>query len=596
MSNRRKILSKSFRKYWHLIAVTILFSMLAAAFEGLGLGLLIPFLKNLSGEAGGGFQTGVGFIDTWMFNPDVSLLARLYRICGLIIVATLLRSLFGYFSSFYGQRARARVVEDLRMRTVRQILDVSISYFTKKRSGELLNILTNELQRVGGALSLIVTEIARGSLLVVYATAMFLISWQLSIFVAFFFVLLAWGLTRLIKGIRLSGTEIPKTGATFVSSATELISGIKTVSVFDMKSYEYDRMKNASNQFVEAVIKTGDQSNLVQPLSQAVVGSLLIVVVLLATQFYVIPGKLDVALLLTFLFALFRLVPIVHELNRQRGQWAVMDAAMKDIENVLRRDDKPYLKDGKRELKEFRTDLVFENVHFSYEKNQVVLKDINLRIERGTTVALVGASGAGKSTLVDLIPRLYEPTAGRILLDGIDLREYSISSLRQKIAVVSQDTFLFNDTVRANISYGCPGVSLDLIRDAAEKANALSFIEDLPDGFDTMLGDRGIRLSGGQRQRIAIARSLLRDPEILILDEATSALDSVSERLVQQSLETLLKGRTAIIIAHRLSTIENADHVAVLEGGRIVEQGSYEELLEQRGQLWEYHSIQFQMS
>lgn len=596
MSEHKKILYRSYRKYWHLIALALLFSVLAAAFEGLGLGLLIPFLKNLSGSGGDGFHTGWQWIDQWMFAEEVPLLTRLYRICGLIVVATFLRAIFGYFASTGGQRARARVVEDMRMRVVNQILDVSVRFFTKKRSGEFLNILTNELQSVGAALSLVMIELTRGSLLLVYVAFMFLISWQLSLLVVLFFGLLAFGLTRIITLVRQSGKEIPKAGAAFISSATELINGIRTVTAYDMKAFERERMQKASNRYAEAIIRTGERSHLVQPISQAVVGTVLIIVVLLATQFYVLPGKLDMALLLTFLFALMRLVPIVHDLNRQRGQWATIDAAMTEVASFLRRHDKPYLENGKRELASFKDDLVFKNVSFSYEPESPVLQDINLHIRRGTTTAIIGSSGAGKSTLVDLIPRLYDPTEGIILLDGIDLRAYRLSSIRQKIAVVSQDTFLFNDSVRVNIAYGCPDATFDRIRDAAERANALTFIEEMPEGFDTILGDRGVRLSGGQRQRLAIARALLRDPEILILDEATSALDSVSERLVQQSLDNLRRGRTAIVIAHRLSTVESADQIVVLEEGKIVEQGTYEELLEKKGQLWEYHAIQFQMS
>jgi subfamily B ATP-binding cassette protein MsbA len=211
-------------------------------------------------------------------------------------------------------------------------------------------------------------------------------------------------------------------------------------------------------------------------------------------------------------------------------------------------------------------------------------------------VAFVGATGAGKSTLADVIVRLYDPTRGRILLDGHDLREYEIESLRDKIAVVSQDTFLFNKSVSYNLAYGLDGVSEQQLRWAAEQANALTFIEALENGFDTQLGDRGTRLSGGQRQRIAIARALLRDPEILILDEATSALDSITEKLVQEALERLMENRTVIAIAHRLSTIEHADKIVVLENGKLVEEGSYDELLRRRGQLWEYHNVQYQVA
>jgi subfamily B ATP-binding cassette protein MsbA len=237
--------------------------------------------------------------------------------------------------------------------------------------------------------------------------------------------------------------------------------------------------------------------------------------------------------------------------------------------------------------------VVFDSVDFAYESDRLVLKDINVEMKTGSTVALVGGSGAGKSTLADLIPRFYDPTRGRALLDGTDLRELDLHSLREKIGIVSQNTYIFNDTLRANIGYGNLDADFDAIQRAARQANALEFIEEMDEGFDTVLGDRGVRLSGGQRQRIAIARALLRDPEILILDEATSSLDSVSEKLVQQSLDTLMEGRTVIAIAHRLSTVENADWVIVLEKGRVVEQGPYADLLQRKGWLWKYHRMQY---
>ena len=234
-------------------------------------------------------------------------------------------------------------------------------------------------------------------------------------------------------------------------------------------------------------------------------------------------------------------------------------------------------------------------VNFGYESRQKVLQDITLTIEAGKTTALVGSSGAGKTTLSDLILRFYDPTNGEVLIDNVNLQKFRISSLRSKIAVVSQDTFIFNTSVRDNIAYPHQNITEEAILEAASQANALEFIQQLPEGFDTLLGDRGVRLSGGQRQRIAIARALLSQPDIFILDEATSALDSVTERLIQESLEKLCLGKTVVTIAHRLSTIIRADKVVVLEKGRIVEQGSYQELLQKRGKLWKYHQMQYEM-
>ncbi|MCJ8281905.1 MAG: ATP-binding cassette domain-containing protein, partial [Rivularia sp. ALOHA_DT_140] len=263
-----------------------------------------------------------------------------------------------------------------------------------------------------------------------------------------------------------------------------------------------------------------------------------------------------------------------------------------NVKHLLESDNQAYFQNGSANFTQLNRSIDVVSVDFGYEPTNLVLHNITLTIEKGKTTALVGASGAGKTTLADLIPRFYDPTQGHIHIDGVDLKEIDIYSLRKNMAVVSQDTFIFNTSVWNNIAYGTPNATEAQIKEAARLANALKFIEDMPQGFDTQLGDRGVRLSGGQRQRIAIARALLRDPQILILDEATSALDSVSDRLRQESLEKLSVGRTVIAIAHRLSTIAKADKVVVLEGGYIVEQGKYQDLLQQRGKLWKYHQMQ----
>ena len=280
-------------------------------------------------------------------------------------------------------------------------------------------------------------------------------------------------------------------------------------------------------------------------------------------------------------------------MNGARARLSNFQGSISNINELLRTDNKTYLLTGTRQFPGLKHKIEFQSVNFSYDSGKLVLQDINLIFEQGKTTALVGGSGAGKSTLVDLIPRFYDPTQGYILIDGIDLKNFEINSLRRQIAIVSQDTFIFNNSIQNNIAYAMKkSISKDEIIEAARQANALEFIQDLPQGFDTQLGDRGVRLSGGQRQRIAIARALLRDPEILILDEATSALDSVSERLIQESLEKLSVGRTVIAIAHRLSTIVRADKVVVLEQGQIVESGTYQELLKKEGKLWKYHQMQ----
>ncbi len=590
-----RTLLPSFKAYWHYIAITIALSFTASLFEGFSIGMLIPFLQTFTDDSAS-FTTGVAWFDTYVLGAEASRLGRLYRICGAILLATWSRGICSYASSVFATISRTRIVEDLRMRIVDQLQAVSLWFYSKTRSGELLNSILNEITRTTTSLGILFTCVTRGTMLLIYVALMFWISWQLSLLVLGIFGLLSLGLSQLISKVRERGKKVTEASGKFTSAITEFINGIRTVIAYNQQEFERKRLYQVARQLSDSVIESTKKQSVVKPLSQAILGTILIIFLVITIQFFVVNGNLDVAFVLTYLFALFRAMPIVHELNNQRSDWAKNREGMANIASLLKRDDKPYLEDGDREAKPLRDAIVFDNVTFGYEPGEPVLKNINIQLEAGKMTALVGASGAGKSTLADLVPRFYDPTHGRILYDGVDLRSLSKHSLRERIAVVSQQTHIFNESAKANIAYGAPSASFEEIRKVAKQANAYEFILDMEDGFDTPLGDKGVRLSGGQRQRIAIARALLRDPEILILDEATSALDSVSENLIQESLERLMEGRTVLSIAHRLSTIEDADWVIVLEDGQVVEQGRYQELIEKRGQLWEYHSLQYQLT
>ena len=579
-----------------LFALALLLSFLAAAFEGFGIGLLVPFLNGLMDPESTALRTGWDWFDRWVLVTEASPVRRLYQISTLILTAIWLRVSFGYTSSWVGLSIREAFVHRLRCGVINQLQDVSLSYFSKKRAGDFLNNLTSQVGRLRHLFDAGVRFVQQTLLFFVYLAAIIWLSWELALFAIVFCSLLFLALNSLIQRLRKRGQEIYDSDGDVASIATEIVNGIRTITSFGTREYESNRFKSASQRSRAAQVHAGRRGNLVGPLSQGMASTGLIVLVIVAVHFFVMTNRMSAAALLTFFFALFRLLPLVQMINETRSQWAVSRSALDEFAAVLRRDDKPYLTDGSIPLTSLQNGFRLENVTFGYEPGQTVLKNISTQIERGKTTAIVGGSGAGKTTLADLIARLHEPNSGRILLDGRDLRDYTIESLRKKIAIVSQSTFLFHDTVTANIAYGLEDIPKEKIRWAAEKANALDFIKKMENGFETVLGDRGERLSGAQRQRISIARALLRDPEILILDEATSALDSVTERLVQDSLEYLMQGRTVIVIAHRLSTIENADNVLVLEDGHIVEQGTYSELLSRKGQFWKYHSMQYQIA
>ena len=587
---------REFKYFRGITILAIVFTCLAAAFEGFGVGFILSFIQSFTNPDAPPIQTGIEWIDIWILAVNADATERLYRITGLIFLTTVLRLGFTYLGQLYSFLAQINLGYRLRLRIFEQLQALSLAYFSKTRSGNLINSLTGEIRQITMAMMILSTFITKVETLTVFIITMLLLSWQMTIISILLLALVSVGLSTLLRKVREASFEVTSANAQYTSVSLEFIQGIRTVQAFAGQKFERQRCHEANSQIVRAMNKAMVIRALVEPLSEGA-GVVMLLGILIAGFAYLIPnGYLQSASFLTFLVVLLRITPIIRQLNAIRARLSNLSGSFDNIQQLLRTDDKYYLQDGKTQFSQLKQPIEFVDVDFGYTpEEEPVLKQISLTIPKGTTVALVGASGAGKSTLADLIPRFYDPTRGKILFDGVDLRQFEINSLRQRVSVVSQNTFIFNATVRDNIAYAMETVNEADIRTAARQANALEFIEDMPEGFDTQLGDRGIRLSGGQRQRIAIARALLRNPDILILDEATSALDSVSERLIQQSLEKLAAGRTVIAIAHRLSTIMNADKVLVLERGRIVEAGTYQELLQQRGQLWQYHQMQHEV-
>lgn len=590
------LLLREFRLFPHLVGLALLFSLLAATLEGFGLGFLMAFLQNLVSPEADPIQTGIHWFDQAILGIHEPAFNRLLRASALILLATWLRALFNYLTHIYTDLTQLNFIDRLRKRIFEQFAALNLSYFSKTQSGELINTITTEIGRLQQAFGMMAFLLIKGLTIAIYAILLFQISWQLTLLSVFLFSLLAVSLNTINSWVRESSFAVSQANSNFVSRAIELINGIRTIHAFNAYAYERQRFYQASHNIVATSAKATRHLAIVRPLAEGLATTILISMIVLGFTVFVTTGALQTASLLTFLFILFRLVPAIHEINSCRVALSGFQGSINRIKELLRTDDKPYLMNGDQLFAGLQHAIAFINVDFAYEPDHLVLHGINLTIEQGKMTALVGASGAGKSTLVDLIPRFDDPVQGQVILDGIDLREFDLASVRSKMAIVSQDTFIFNATVLQNISYGIDAVDDSAIYHAAKLANALEFIQALPDGFQTRLGDRGVRLSGGQRQRLAIARALLRDPDILILDEATSALDSVSERLIQASIEQLSRGRTVIAIAHRLSTIIRADQIIVLEHGRIVEKGTYQELLQQRGKLWNYHQMQHEFN
>jgi ATP-binding cassette, subfamily B, bacterial MsbA len=589
------LILREFQPFKKIAIAAIFFTLIGAVLEATGIGLIAALLQSLTNPERLPLHTNINWLDIWFLGTKATATERIYRISALILITVWFRGIFTYTGRYSAKLCEVLLIDSLRKRIFEQFQNLSLSYYTQNRSGELFHTFSNEVTEISYAFNEVINFVSKSCIILAYTIAMFLISWQLTITTVLLFSLLAVAASNLIRRVRTISIEVTAAGGELTSTTTEFINGVRTVQAFWTQDFERKRFDQVAQRLAQTLMKANAIGGIVQPLIEAVATTILIVMILVAVTTLVSDGSLHVVSLLAFLFALFRLLPIIAHMNSSWGIIAMHYGSLRNVHELLRTDNKPYLQDGKVVFSSFQKAIKFAHVDFGYDDYKPVLQNITLTIKRGEIVALVGASGSGKTTLVDLIVRFYDPSAGKIQIDGIDLRQYQLSSWRSKLAVVSQDTFIFNTSVRNNIAYGLEGVDNPAIEEAARQANALEFILELPQGFETKLGDRGVRLSGGQRQRIAIARALLRNPEILILDEATSALDSVSERLVQESLEKLALGRTTIAIAHRLSTIFRADKIIVLEQGRIVEQGAYQELLLQRGYFWKYHQMQHEL-
>jgi subfamily B ATP-binding cassette protein MsbA len=420
------------------------------------------------------------------------------------------------------------------------------------------------------------------------------ISLRLTLFTLAFVPLMVVLLQFLIRRLRRHARARAQERAEITATATERIGAVRLIRSYGEEEREAAGFGSLADRYRKRVIRTQRFSSLTSPLTEVFSGFLVIVIIWAATrpELLGMSAALAPEAIIVFLMAALRLTSPLKTISSFP---AVMAVAMASAERVFAILDQPSTevdRPGEGEAR-FERDIVYDNVSFSYDDGDPVLSEVSLALPKGRVVALVGPSGAGKTTLADLLPRFYDPTGGRILMDGVPLTRITRRSLRALMGVVSQDTVLLNDTVHANIAYGSPGATRDQIEAAAEAANAAAFIAQLPRGYDTVLGERGTRLSGGQRQRIAIARALLRDSPILILDEATSALDTESERLVQQAIDRLMRERTVLVIAHRLATVRDADEIVVLDAGRVVQRGTHEELFRAGGLYRRLYDLQF---
>ncbi len=605
------------RPYKKYLSASITATVFYSLFSGVSVGLVIPLLNTLFNQSSAkvaALPASATFLEKLRFHAETivnqflfsgSKSEALLRICFIIVAAFFLRNLFGYAQSYFMAYVEQGSMRDIRNALYRKIQDLSIGYFTSERTGSLISRITNDVFVINGGITASLVTMTKEPLLVlVYLTIALALSWKLTLLSLLVTPLMLVVISRLGMKLHKEGNLSQRLIAELTAVLQETISGIKVVHSFGMEDYEVKKFEGHTQNYFRSILKMTHIRNLSSPttefLSIMTSGVIIYYGGMQVLHFHTLaPSEF-----ITFLFAIFQIMPPVKELTTVSNRIYESSAAGKRIFELLDEKGKiPELPDAK-EIKEFRSDITFDKVFFRYPQSRLgkarksdganVLKDISFSVSKGEIFAIVGPSGGGKSTLIDLIPRFYDPTEGSIYIDGVDLRTVSIRSLRSLIGIVSQETILFNDTVRNNIAYGLTDCSQERMEQAARAANAHEFIMQLPQGYDTVIGERGTRLSGGQRQRISIARALLKNPPIMIFDEATSSLDSESEMLVQDAIERLMENRTSIVIAHRLSTIKNADSIIVIDRGKVRQKGKHRELLRQKGGMYRrLHEMQF---
>jgi ATP-binding cassette, subfamily B, bacterial MsbA len=576
-------------------------NMIAAALDVFSFTLLVPFLNALFGAPSLIPKTSPGWITHLQngmvgafLNPN-DRLGSVATMMVAIVVIVALKNVFVWLAGQAGASLQENVTRDLRDSVFRHLQRLPIGYFQRTKTGQIISRVLSDTEQTKALITELVTRTLQ-NLAQIIGTIIILMSYSVKLtFIALVIApLLTLSLQPLLRKLRKAHRRLRGDFGEITSVLQEVVSGVRLVKSFRGEPYEDSRFSAASGRYSSGMVKINRVSALSQPMTELIGTSVAMLILWVGAREVLLGGgTMDSATLITFMLMVMRLLPPLKQLSQAPTTAQQSFASAERLFEVLDLPTEAQVDKGTRQVSELRESLAFEAVSFGYSSDELVLRDVRFTARRGQVVALVGASGAGKSTLVDLIPRFYEPTAGRILLDGVDTREIALPSLRGLTGIVSQDTVLFNDTVRNNIAYGASERFSDAqVEAAARAANAHAFITELPDGYATVLGERGTRLSGGQRQRLAIARALLTDPPILILDEATSALDTESERLVQEAIDRLLEGRTVFVIAHRLSTVVHADQILVLDRGSIIERGTHAELLERRGTYFRLHDAQ----
>lgn len=576
-------------RYKGKLVLYMIFNILSIVFGLVSLGMLSPFLTILFSESGPGSQTPT--LNTNAIGGLKDILVSIVEhhdkstvlivICVLIVISTFLKNVFYYWSSYISSPIRSATITFLRNDVYEKILSLPIGYFTERRKGDLISRMTNDIYEIESSVVSTLEGLIKDPLTIIgYLAYMIWLSPWLSLFLLILLPVTGFLIGRISRTLKRQSKDASVRLGESLSVLDETLGGIRVIKGFGAESLLRKKFLQINDSLYHIRNKMNARRDLASPLTE-VLGVVILTIILYYGGMLVINNHgvgFSGGDLISYIAVFAMLINPAKTLstsmfNIQRGA-----AAMERVEDLLKAPVNIKDDPNAKKLEVFGTRIEFKGVNFSYE-DTVILEDIDLVIEKGKTIALVGSSGAGKSTLADLVPRFHDVTGGQLLIDGVDIRDYSLKTVREQMSIVTQEPILFNDTIAANISLGKPDATLEEIERAARIANAHNFIVQKEDGYNTNIGDRGSKLSGGERQRLTIARAVLKNPPILILDEATSSLDTESERLVQDAINKMMEHRTSIVIAHRLSTIRHADEIIVLSKGRIVERGTHDELM-----------------